>query len=89
MDVNRQWMCLKTSIKSVLLIELFFFLAKFTVDSDCDCPINCETVSFSYQLSSSSFPSRHILPILVKRINASAAVNGSEEFYEKVQTKLR
>ena len=48
-----------------------------------------KTVTFNQQLSSASFPSRHVLPMLVKQANATAAINASAEFYDEIETELR
>ena len=79
----------------VVVVVYFFkyisvlFLVNSTVESACDCPTKCETVTFNQQLSSASFPSRHVLPMLVKQANATAAANASTEFYDKIETELR
>jgi len=46
-------------------------------------------VSFGDKLSSSSFPSRHVLPIVIKQMNVSVPPNVTEELYAKVETELR
>ena len=79
----------------VVVIVIYFcnirvlFVVNSTVESACDCPTKCETVTFNQQLSSASFPSRHVLPMLVKQANATAAVNASAEFYDEIETELR
>ncbi|XP_078362189.1 acid-sensing ion channel 3-like [Oculina patagonica] len=62
---------------------------EFQASLDCDCPVKCETVDFDVQLSSSSYPSRHLLPILLKRTNESSVVNASEELISQMETELR
>ncbi|KAJ7374026.1 sodium channel [Desmophyllum pertusum] len=56
---------------------------------DCDCPIKCNSIHFDVQLSSSSYPSRHLLPIVLKRTNESMLVNASEEVISTIEAKLR
>ena len=78
----------------LLLLFIFcnirvLFVVNSTVESACDCPTKCETVTFNQQLSSASFPSRHVLPMLVKQANATAAVNASAEFYDEIERELR
>lgn len=56
---------------------------------ECDCPMKCETIHYEVQLSSSSYPSRHLLPILVRRINESAVVNVSDDLWSELEAKIR
>ncbi|XP_078362143.1 acid-sensing ion channel 1-like isoform X2 [Oculina patagonica] len=62
---------------------------EFQASLDCDCPVKCETVHFDVQLSSSSYPSRHLLPILLKRTNESSVLNATEELISQIETELR
>ena len=64
-------------------------LGEFQASLGCDCPVKCEAIDFDVQLSSSSYPSRHLLPILLKRVNESALVNASEELIIQIETEYR
>ena len=56
---------------------------------ECDCPIKCETIHYEVQISSSSYPSMHLLPLLVRRINESLVVNATDETWRELEAEVR
>lgn len=56
---------------------------------ECDCPIKCETIHYEVQISSSSYPSLHLLPLLVRRINESLVVNVTDERWREFEAEVR
>ncbi|XP_020631766.1 acid-sensing ion channel 1-like [Orbicella faveolata] len=57
---------------------------------ECDCPIKCETIHYEVQLSSSSYPSRHLLPMLVRRmINESVVLNATDKTWSEIEAMFR
>ena len=71
----------------------YFFkisLGKLLGSLECDCPLKCESIHYEVQLSSSSYPSRHLLPILARRlINESLLVNVTDETWSEIEATVR
>lgn len=65
-------------------------LGKLLGSLECDCPLKCETIHYEVQLSSSSYPSRHLLPILARRlINESLLDNVTDETWSEIEAMVR
>ena len=67
----------------------FVSFSKLGLFKDCDCPIRCEKIFYSFKISNSEYPTRYYAEFLSQNKNLTKKYNFSDEFnYEDYRNKL-